>query len=87
MSQSIKARDDSRSSLHERMLEAHHGNNLPALVSLYTQAADEAEARDEIDAACFFLTHAHIFALEAGHATRVALHERLIRHGRDLPDS
>ena len=50
---------------------------------LYAEAGDLAEAAGEIDAACFFLTHAYVFALATGAAEAGALHARLLAHGRE----
>ena len=38
---------------------------------------------NEIDAACFFLTHAYVFALEAGASEAGVLHARLKAQGRE----
>jgi len=66
--------------LHTRMLAAHHGPDRAALISLYTEAADCA---NDLDASCFFLTHAYVFALEAGAPQARHLHRRLSGHGRE----
>ncbi|MFK7937818.1 MAG: hypothetical protein AB8B82_00445 [Roseovarius sp.] len=68
------------STLDAAMIAAHAADDLPALVRLYTQAADGA---DNVDAACFYLTHAYIFALDAGAPQAPALHARLRDHGRE----
>ncbi|MEM6375474.1 MAG: hypothetical protein AAF686_04490 [Pseudomonadota bacterium] len=68
--------------LHEAMLAAHEREDSAALIRLYIQAADSA---NDIDAACFFLTHAYVFALEAGAPETSALRARLISHGREVP--
>ncbi|WP_296424063.1 hypothetical protein [Yoonia sp.] len=65
--------------LQDRLLAAHAHGDRHALVALYTQAADQAA---ETDAACFYLTHAYIFALETGDAAADALYRRLKAHGR-----
>lgn len=65
--------------LDNRLLTAHARNDKQALVTLYTQAADQAA---DIDAACFYLTHAYIFALETGAPAASALYDRLRQHGR-----
>ena len=65
--------------LNARVLAAHAADDRPALVSLYTQAADQA---GDIDTACFFLTYAYVFALELGHPKAETLHARLTQHGR-----
>jgi len=66
--------------LDAAMIAAHAAHDQGALIRLYTQAADEANA---IDAACFYLTHAYVFALEAGAPEAPALHARLKEHGRE----
>lgn len=70
--------------LHKAMLDAHDEENGQLLASLYEKAADEAENRGNIDAACFFLTHAYVFALEEGLASAEQLQMRLWRHGREV---
>ncbi|MFD0857944.1 hypothetical protein [Roseovarius aquimarinus] len=66
--------------LHARMLSAHEHDDRSALIALYTEAADTA---NDLDASCFFLTHAYVFALEAGTPQARQLHGRLLRHGRE----
>lgn len=68
------------SSLDDQLLSAHARDDRPALVSLYTQAADQAH---DPDAACFYLTQAYIFALEQGDSRATALHTRLMAEGRE----
>ena len=65
--------------LDDRLLAAHADCDHRALVTLYAQAADETT---NTDAACFYLTHAYIFALELGHEDAAVLHARLADHGR-----
>ncbi|QYX55442.1 hypothetical protein K1T73_10000 [Roseovarius sp. SCSIO 43702] len=67
-------------SLHARLIAAHDPVNKPALVKLYTEAADTA---NNLDASCFFLTHAYVFALDAGHPDAPRLYARLKAHGRE----
>jgi hypothetical protein len=69
-------------SLDCRLLAAHATDDRKALVSLYTEAADQAV--DE-SAACFYLTHAYIFALELGHPQVSTLRSRLVAAGRETP--
>ena len=71
--------------LHDQMMAAHGAGDTAALVRLYTRAADAAP--DE-DAACFFLTHAFVFALSMDHSATKDLNGRLVAHGRDhaLPE-
>jgi len=65
--------------LDAQLLAAHAQDDKQALVRLYTQAAD---ATADVDAACFYLTHAYVFALEIHDPARDALHGRLAAHGR-----
>lgn len=64
------------------LLAAHACGDTGALITLYTQAA---EAAADVDTACFFLTHAHVFALELGDARAADLRARLVAHGRETP--
>jgi diadenosine tetraphosphate (Ap4A) HIT family hydrolase len=68
--------------LDQALIEAHAQNDGHALVALYTQAADLSEAQGDIDAACFYLTHAFVFALESGAAEAEGLNQRLAARGR-----
>ena len=68
--------------LDARLLEAHSSGNLKAIALHYALAADQAEKDEEIDRACFFLTHAWIFALEAGDPIAEEHRSRLAAYGR-----
>lgn len=68
--------------LERRLLAAHDLGDLRALSGLYAEAAERAEAGGQRDRAAFFLTHAWIFALEAGLASADALRDRLRGWGR-----
>jgi len=70
-------------SLDEKLIRATERHDLKVLVAAYTQAADACEQRGEIDAACFFLTHAYVYALEQGTAGASTLRKRLIKYGRE----
>ncbi|MEL6689253.1 MAG: hypothetical protein AAFP28_02945 [Pseudomonadota bacterium] len=65
--------------LHAELLEAHRKGDGAAMIGLYAQAAD---ASDDADEEMFFLTHAYIFALEAGDARAEGIRERLRAAGR-----
>lgn len=69
--------------LDTALIAAHEARAASDLVGLYTAAADRAEAEDRVDAACFYLTHAYVFALEAGHPAADVLHARLKLRGRE----
>ncbi|GAW33202.1 hypothetical protein RA2_00238 [Roseovarius sp. A-2] len=66
--------------LDARMIRAHEAGDRRALIRLYAQAADTV---NDLDASCFYLTHAYVFALEAGAHEAGALHARLKAHGRE----
>jgi len=69
-------------SLNEKLIQAHQENNLTDLVNLYTRAADASEQAGDIDAACFYWTHAYVFALDVGSEQATDLHRRLLQYGR-----
>lgn len=70
--------------LDKRLLAAHGGaGDNRTLSRLYTQAGDLAESQRQIDAACFYLTHAYVFALEQGLPEAAKLRQRLILFGRE----
>ncbi|SLN36141.1 hypothetical protein TRL7639_01736 [Falsiruegeria litorea R37] len=69
------------SDLNDRLLAAHATNDRAALVALYAEAADQA---DDTDSACFYLTHAMVFALELGLPAADDLRRRLAAHGREV---
>ena len=66
--------------LNERILAGHEAGDAAALAALYSEAADAANS---VDAACFFLTHAYVWALDAGDPLAADLHARLCAHGRE----
>jgi hypothetical protein len=66
--------------LDAHLLAAHAAGDHPALVALYTTAADLANSAD---AAGFYLTHAYVFALETNHPAMSDLRARLIADGRE----
>ena len=67
--------------LDAMLLQAHDADDRPALVGLYARAA---ESVNDLDAACFYLTHAYVFALELGDARAADLHARLRAEGREV---
>ena len=70
--------------LHQQLLEAHASENVELLATLYGRAATEAESRACVDEACFFLTQAYVFALEAGAPDAAEFNRRLAHYGRDI---
>ncbi|UWQ35521.1 hypothetical protein K3555_23805 (plasmid) [Leisingera sp. M527] len=74
-----------RADLDRALLQAHDDKDNAELVRLYTLAGDRAEEAGNIDAACFYLTHAFVFALEAGLPEARELNRRLAERGRAHP--
>ncbi|WP_027256212.1 hypothetical protein [Leisingera aquimarina] len=74
-----------RADLDRALLKAHEDKDSVALVRLYTLAGDRAEEAGNIDAACFYLTHAFVFALEGGLPEAKELNRRLAERGRAHP--
>ena len=69
--------------LDEALLKAHEKNDTQKLITLYRQAGLSRLQVNDVDAGCFYLTHAYIFALEAGAPDAKELHQILITHGRE----
>jgi hypothetical protein len=67
-------------SLNKQLLLAHVAGDKLALSQLYAQAADQ---QNTLDATCFFLTQAYVFALDAGSDQAKDLHRRLKDYGRE----
>ena len=65
------------------IIDAHRCGDNVALVTFYAHAADRAEADGDRDAADFFLTHAYVYALEAGDKRVGDLHASLKARGRE----
>ena len=70
--------------LQRDMLQAHEQDDLTALPPLYLAAARLREGQGDIDAACFFYTHAYVYALDCGDREIAdKARYRLQSHGRD----
>lgn len=55
-----------RQALDADLIAAHGAGDPVRLARLYRKAADALDRHGEDEAACFFFTHAYVFALEAG---------------------
>jgi len=64
----------------QELLTAHAAGDTARLCALYHQAA---LSHDDVDAACFYATHAYVFALECDHELRSEIHAFLLKHGRE----
>lgn len=69
--------------LDAALLEAHGRDDLSALVDLYEQAGLAEQERGDVDAACFYFTHAYVFALEVGLPEAASIKSRLVAYRRD----
>ena len=72
-----------RDDLDARLLAAHAADDRAALIALYREAALTAA---DHDAACFYLTHAYVFALEAGAPEAADLRARLVAYGAETAE-
>lgn len=70
------------SELDDALLAAHVAGDNAKLVRLYWQAGEAALDTDEVQG-CFYLTHAYVFALEAGMAEAEELRAILAARGRE----
>ena len=70
--------------LDAELLAAHAAGDKGKLVQGYTLAADQAEGDGDVGRACFFLTQAWVFALDAGDPRAAKLKARLVAHGREV---
>lgn len=68
------------SDLDARLCTAHASGNTDALIALYSEAA---EASLDATAVGFYLTHAYVFALEAGSARAEEFRMSLVAMGRE----
>ncbi|WP_299149900.1 hypothetical protein [uncultured Tateyamaria sp.] len=68
--------------LDAALLAAHAAGDSHALVTLYRAAADQTSDQA---ARAFYLTHAHVFALELGHPDTAHLRAALINMGCETP--
>ncbi len=71
-----------RDELEKALLAAHASGTGRDLSRLYTLAGDQAEGAGRIDAACFYLTQAFVYALECGLPEAAELNRRLADKGR-----
>jgi len=71
-----------RDALDSALLAAHAEKDTAALITLYTEAANLAEQAGDADAACFYFTHAFVFALESGAPEAASLNKILADRGR-----
>jgi hypothetical protein len=80
VSMSARAKAD----LDAALLDAHARGDRAALIALYAEASETAA---EPVARAFYLTHAYVFALEAGDPSAIVLKARLVAEGADTEDA
>ncbi|NNE51825.1 MAG: hypothetical protein HKN30_05420 [Sulfitobacter sp.] len=68
--------------LNEALLAAHAAGDAVRLVTLYRAASENC---DDPNQAAFYLTQAHVYALEIDHPDAAMLRQRLIDAGREAP--
>lgn len=71
-----------RTALDTALLAAHDAGDRGALISLYALAAE-----GDGTGAAFYLTHAYVFALEAGDPRAMTLRARLLAMGADRAEA
>ena len=76
-------RDAHEAARDRDLIAAHDRGDSGRLAELYFSAAQHEEASGQIEAACFFLTHAYVFALEAGSHSATFIVERLRAYNRE----
>lgn len=69
--------------LEAALLDAHAKGDAAALARLYAEAGRLREAAGDEDAACFYWTHAYVFALETNAPEAGELRARLKARGRE----
>lgn len=69
--------------LDQRLLQAHAVDDRGALIQLYAEASGAAKSPV---ARNFYLTHAYVYALEAGIPEADFLRRRLVDYGAETPD-
>ena len=69
--------------LDHEILAAHADGDAARLPALYRQAGEAMLADGKVNTGCFYLTHAYIYALEAGFPMARDIHQILVSHGRE----
>ena len=69
--------------LENKLLKKEKNNHIKKLIRLYTKQGKKKIAHHEIDAGCYYLTNAYIFALECGSRKAKKLHKLLKFYGRE----
>ncbi len=73
--------------LESALLAAHACKDHDVLVALYQRAGQLKEMVGDIDAACFYFTHAYVYALETGNQAARQLCSLLAGYGREAEET
>lgn len=68
---------------NKELLAAHDQRDVDALIRIYKREGEAALAEGKTHEGCFFLTHAYVFALEAGAKEASEIHKILVSYGRE----
>lgn len=68
---------------NQELLEAHDQRDAEALIRIYKREGEAALADGKTHEGCFLLTHAYVFALEAGAKEASEIHKILVSYGRE----
>lgn len=74
---------DELAALESALLAAHARDDHDGLVALYQRAGEVKQGVGDIDAACFYFTHAYVYALETGNPAANLLRSLLAGYGRE----
>lgn len=69
--------------LNDDLLRAHAADDFAGLIDLYARAGALAYEAGDIDAGCFYTTHAYVYALQEGALEAETFRKRLLHHGRE----
>jgi hypothetical protein len=69
--------------LDAALLQAHAADDGPALARLYRQAGEARLDAGDIDAGCFYLVQAYVWALDCGAPEAEAIRAILVAYGRE----
>lgn len=69
--------------LNAMVLNAHETGDTKTLVDVYHMLGAQELAENKVDAGCFLLTQAYVYALESGDPRSGEIHQILKDHGRE----
>ncbi len=69
--------------LNKAAIIAHTSQDIPTLANIYEKYGLLKIKERDLESACFYLTNAYAFALEAGLQSATEIHKVLRHHGRE----